>query len=65
MEKEIEKIENMSPFEYLNELNEVAKEKLIGICLNKKIIEFFEDGHSTEDDDIEEEQEEGEQSEFI
>ena len=65
MEKEIEKIENMSPFEYLNELNEVAKEKLIGICLNKKIFEYFEDGYSTEGDEIEEEQEEEEQSEII
>ena len=58
MEDKIKKIENMSPFEYLNELNE-------GICLNKKIFEFFDEGsNSTEIDEIEEESEDEEQSEL-
>ena len=34
----------MIPLEYLNELYEKTKEKLIGICLNKKILEFFDEG---------------------
>ena len=65
MEDKIKKIENMSPFEYLNELNEVTKKNLIGICLNKKIFEFFDEGsNSTEIDEIEEESEDEEQSEL-
>ena len=54
----------MSPLEYLNELNESTKEKLIGICLNKKIFDFFEERiDSTEESENEEEQEDEEQSE--
>ena len=65
MEDKIKKIENMSPFEYLNELNEVTKKNLIVICLNKKIFEFFDEGsNSTEIDEIEEESEGEEQSEL-
>ena len=65
IEDKIKKIENMSPFEYLNELNEVTKKNLIGICLNKKIFEFFDEGsNSTEIDEIEEESEDEEQSEL-
>ena len=43
MKDKIKKIENMNPFEYLNELNEVKKENLIGICLNKKYLNFFDE----------------------
>ena len=66
MEEKINQIENMSPLEYLNELNETTKEKLIGICLNKKILEYFDEGtNSTEDEEIGEGEEDEEQSEEI
>ena len=66
MEEKINQIENMSPLEYLNELNKTTKEKLIGICLNKKILEYFDEGtNSTEDEEIGEGEEDEEQSEEI
>ena len=55
------------PFEYLNELNGVTKENLIGICLNKKIFVFFDEGYnSTKIDENEKESEDAdeEQSEL-
>ena len=61
-EEEIQKLEKMVPFEYLSILNSDIKEKLIGLCLDKKIMDGFnEDGETMyEEEEIEEEVEENE-----
>ena len=61
-EEEIQKLEKMVPFEYLSILNSDIKEKLIGLCLDKKIMDGFnEDGETMyEEEEIEEEVEEDE-----
>ena len=53
LEDKINEINNMTPLEYLNILNDEIKEKLIGLCLNKKNFEAFEN------DSYEEETKEG------
>ena len=52
----------MVPLEYLAILNSEIKEKLIGLCLDKKIMDRFnEDGETMyEEEEIEEEFEEDE-----
>ena len=52
----------MVPLEYLSILNSEIKEKLIGLCLDKKIMDGFnEDGETMyEEEEIEEEAEEDE-----
>lgn len=49
----------MVPLDYLSILNSETKEKLIGLCLNRKLIESFnEDGETMyEEDEIEEDEE--------
>ena len=49
----------MVPLDYLSILNSETKEKLIGLCLNRKLIESFnEDGETIyEEDEIEEDEE--------
>ena len=44
----------MTPVEYLNVLNEETKKKLIGLCLDKKILDSFEDDGLTNCEDNEE-----------
>ena len=68
MQENIEDIKNMSPIEYLNVLNEETKQKLIGLCINKKILEANEndsclDNQDEETREIIEEEEEEEESE--
>ena len=51
----------MTPLEYLETLNEKTKEKLISLCLNKKIMESMDsydeiDYDENEDSDKEEEE---------
>ena len=67
LEDKIKEINNMTPLEYLNILNDEIKEKLIGLCLNKKIFEAFEndsykeetkEGNDISDGDGSEEEEE-------
>ena len=41
MEERINEIKNMTAIEYLNTLNEETKQKLIGLCLNKKILYYL------------------------
>jgi len=75
MQEKLEEIKKMSPIEYLNVLNEETKEKLIGLCMNKKILEAYEndlflnDEEETreirEEDEDEEEEEESEFEENI
>ena len=56
IEERLKELMNMTPIEYLNKLNEDTKQKLIGLCLNKKILELFEnDGQTKYDDDNEHE----------
>ena len=45
-EENIKKIEKMVPLEYLSVLNSETKEKLIGLCLDKKLM-----GNSKEDEE--------------
>ena len=61
-EKEIQKLEKMLPLEYSSILTSDIKEKLIGLCLDKKIMDGFnEDGETMyEEEEIEEEVEEDE-----
>ena len=58
-EEEINNLEKMVPLDYLSILNSETKEKLIGLCLNRKLIESFnEDGETMyEEDEIEEDEE--------
>ena len=72
MEEEIEKIGKMTPIEYLNLLNNETKEKLIGLFLDRKILDAFEKDSYSEDqetmvennfNDFPEEEEEQEESE--
>ena len=44
----------MTPVEVLNVLNEETKEKLIGLCLDKKILDSLEDDGFTNYEDSEE-----------
>ena len=51
----------MVPLDYLSILNSETKEKLIGLCLNRKLIESInEDGETMYEED-EEGEEEGEE----
>ena len=51
----------MVPLDYLSILNSETKEKLIGLCLNRKLIKNInEDGETTYEED--EEKEEGEET---
>ena len=58
-EEEIKNLEKMVPLDYLTILNSEIREKLIGLCLNRKLIEsFIEDGETMyEEDEIEEDEE--------
>ena len=42
MEEELEKIKKMKALEYLDILNIKTKEKLIGLCLDKHILECLD-----------------------
>ena len=74
LEENIVKINKMTPLEYLNILNDEMKKKLIGLCLNKKIYEAFEndsyeeetkeDGIRVVDETDEEEESEESEEEF-
>ena len=51
-EEEIKNLEKMFPLDYLSILNSETKEKLIGLCLNRKLIESFnEDGETMYEED--------------
>ena len=76
LEEQIQKINDMTPIEYLNLLNDEIKEKLISLCLDRKILDAFENSSSTDekettgknasddyDDDEKEEGDEEEESE--
>ena len=56
IEKNAQEIEKMTPLEYLETLNEEMKEKLIGLCLDKKIMESLDSYDENEDSDNEEEE---------
>ena len=57
-EEKIEKLEKMAPLDYLSILNAETKEKLIGLCLDRKLMESFIDDKETiyEEDENEEEE---------
>ena len=42
----------MTSFEYLNILNDKIKEKLIGLSLNKKILDVYEDDLFSNNDNL-------------
>ena len=53
-EEEINNLEKIVPLDYLSILNSETKEKLIGLGLNKKLIERFnEDGETLYEEDEE------------
>lgn len=54
MDEEIKKFSDMSQIEYLDLLNEDTKEKLIGLCLNRKILEAYENDSLLDEDTREE-----------
>ena len=43
MKEEINKLAGMTAVEYLENLNAETMEKLIGLCLNKEILEFIDE----------------------
>ena len=55
-ENDLKEIEKMTALEYLQILNKDAKEKLIGLCFNKNIMDYLDETNDgTEVDDEEEE----------
>ena len=54
LEKDIEKLQNMTAVEYLENLNPEIKEQLIGLCLSKKILENMDDDSENYSEDTEE-----------
>ena len=57
-EEEIEELEKMAPLDYLSILNAETKEKLIGLCLDRKLMESSSDDKETIYSDDENEEEE-------
>jgi len=53
MQENLEEIQKKSIIEYLDVLNEKTKEKLIGLCLDKKILEAFESDEFIEEENTE------------
>ena len=54
IENDIEKLKKMSSIEYLDILNNKAKEKLIGLCLDKRIFDSIDNNSTTSEEDSEE-----------
>ena len=54
LEKDIEKLQNMTAVEYLENLNPEIKEQLIGLYLSKKILENMDDDSDNYSEDTEE-----------
>ena len=50
--EKLEEIKKMTSIEYLNILNDKIKEKLIGLSLNKKILDAYEDDLFSNNDDL-------------
>ena len=46
-EEEIEKLEKMEALDYLTVLNDETKEKLIGLCLDQKLLDDFNEDEET------------------
>ena len=57
-EEEIKKLEKMVPLDYLSILNSETKEKLIGLCMNRKLIESIDEDRETmyEEEELDEEE---------
>ena len=49
--KSLKKLKKMKALEYLDILNIKTKEKLIGLCLDKHILECLDDSTNFDDDD--------------
>ena len=60
MEKNVQEIEEKKPLQYLEILNDETKKKLIGLCLDKKIMEslnsYDETIYNEDEDSVEEEE---------
>ena len=54
MEENLEMLKKKTPIEYLDLLNNNIKEKLIGLCLNKKILEAYENDSFNGDEETKE-----------
>ena len=59
-EEEIKNLEKMVPLDYLSILNSETKEKLIGLCLNRKLIENINEEGETmyEEEEMEKDEDE-------
>ena len=56
LEEEIQKLEKMNALDYLSVLNDETKEKLIGLCMNRNILDSDEETFvGTDENDSEEE----------
>ena len=65
IEKNAQEIEKMTPLKYLEALNEEMKEKLIGLCIDKKIMESLDSNDETDYDENEDSDNEEEEFESI
>ena len=55
LEEEIQKLEKMNALDYLSVLNEETKEKLIGLCMDRNLLDSDEETFGgTEENDSEE-----------
>ena len=52
MQEKLKEIKKMTSIEYLNIFNDKIKEKLIGLSLNKKILDAYEDNLFSNNDDL-------------
>ena len=60
LEEEIQKLEKMNALDYLSVLNEETKEKLIGLCMDRNLLDSDEETFGgTEENDSEEGEEKG------
>ena len=60
LEEEIQNLEKMNALDYLSVLNEETKEKLIGLCMDRDLLDSDEETFGgTEENDSEEGEEKG------
>ena len=63
MQEKLKEIKKMTSIEYLNIFNDKIKEKLIGLSLNKKILDAYEDNLFSNNDDLDTKGIEGDEEE--
>ena len=58
IEEEIQKLEKMNALDYLSVLNEETKEKLIGLCMDRNLLDSDEEPFGGTEENFSDEEEE-------